>query len=84
MSYGHRYRHGYPKLSGFVESAVNQVVSKLFVKKQQKAWSDRNVDDLHQVRAALLNDEFCECFVHWYPSIAVNDTTIFVIPLASA
>ena len=78
VNYGDRYRHGDPISTGFVESAVNQVVSKRFVKKQQMAWSDRNAHDLLQVRTAVLNDELRERFEHWYPSIAANDTTTIV------
>ena len=78
VNYGDRYRHGDPISTGFVESAVNQVVSKRFVKKQQMAWSDRNAHDLLQVRTAVLNDELRERFEHWYPSIVANDTTIIV------
>jgi hypothetical protein len=33
-----RHRHGEPIATGFVESAVNQVVSKRLVKKQQMRW----------------------------------------------
>ncbi|WP_376790718.1 hypothetical protein [Cupriavidus sp. Agwp_2] len=42
VNYGDRYRHGEPIASGFVESAVNQVVSKRFVKRQQMAWNTRS------------------------------------------
>ena len=35
VNYGDRFRHGEPIATGFVESAVNQVVAKRFVKKQQ-------------------------------------------------
>ena len=35
VNYGDRYRHGEPITSSFVESAVNQLVSKRFVKRQQ-------------------------------------------------
>jgi hypothetical protein len=38
VNYGDRYRQGEPNTSSFVESAVNQVVSKRFVKRQQMAW----------------------------------------------
>ena len=39
VNYGDRFRHGEPIATGFVESAVNQVVAKRFVKKQQMRWS---------------------------------------------
>jgi hypothetical protein len=40
-NYGERYRNGERIASGFVESAVNQVVSKRMVKRQQMGWSQR-------------------------------------------
>jgi hypothetical protein len=40
-NYGERYRNGEPISTGFVESAVNQVVSKRMAKKQQMQWSQR-------------------------------------------
>jgi len=36
---GERYRNGEPIATGFVESTVNEVVSKRFCKKQQMQWS---------------------------------------------
>ena len=38
-NYGERYRNGEPIATGFVESTVNEVVSKRFCKKQQMQWS---------------------------------------------
>jgi hypothetical protein len=38
-NYADRHRHGEPIASDFVESAVNQVVSKRLVKKQQMRWT---------------------------------------------
>jgi hypothetical protein len=38
-NYGERYRQGKTIATSFVESAVNQVVSKRFVKKQQMRWT---------------------------------------------
>ena len=40
-NYGDRYRHGETISTGFVESTVNQVVSKRFVKKQQMRWTEQ-------------------------------------------
>src|SRR5712691_7176121 len=40
-NYGERYRNGEAIATGFVESTVNQVVSKRFGKKQQMQWSKR-------------------------------------------
>lgn len=75
VNYGDRYRHGDPISTGFVESAVNQVVSKRFVKKQQMAWADQNAHDLLQIRTAALNDELRDRFEQWYPSMAANEAT---------
>jgi hypothetical protein len=38
-NYGERYRQGKTISTAFVESAVNQVISKRFVKRQQMRWS---------------------------------------------
>ncbi len=40
-NYGERYRNGERIASGFVESAVNQVMSKRMAKHQQMQWSQR-------------------------------------------
>src|SRR5881227_841317 len=40
-NYGERYRQRNAISTGFTESAVNQVVSKRMVKKQQMRWSER-------------------------------------------
>jgi|TARA_B110000114_G_C14877193_1_gene311229 hypothetical protein len=40
-NYGDRYRNGERIATGFVESTVNQVISKRFVKKQQMRWTER-------------------------------------------
>lgn len=40
-NYGERYRNGERIATGFVESAVNQVISKRMVKHQQMGWSQR-------------------------------------------
>ena len=70
VNYGDRYRHGEPIASGFVESAVNQVVSRRFVKRQQMAWRPRHAHNLLQIRTAVLNDQFRSHVERWYPSIA--------------
>jgi hypothetical protein len=47
-NYGERYRKGERISTGFVESAVNQVISKRFVKKQQMRWTPRGAHLLLQ------------------------------------
>jgi hypothetical protein len=56
-NYADRHRHGEPIATGFVESAVNQVVSKRMVKKQQMRWTPTGAHQLLQVRARVLNKQ---------------------------
>ena len=49
-NYRERYRNGERIPSSFVESAVNQVVSKRMVKHQQMQWSQRGAHLLLQIR----------------------------------
>jgi hypothetical protein len=66
-NYGERYRAGEAISNAFVESAVNQVVSKRMVKKQQMRWSQRGAHLLLQVRTRVLNDDLADAFRRWYP-----------------
>ena len=67
-NYGERYRNGERIVSGFVESAVNQVVSKRMVKRQQMGWSQRGAHLLLQIRTRVLNEEWENTFRRWYPA----------------
>jgi hypothetical protein len=67
-NYGERYRNGERIASGFVESAVNQVVSKRMVKRQQMGWSQRGAHLLLQIRTRVLNEEWENTFRKWYPA----------------
>jgi len=53
--------------TGFVESAINQVVSKRMAKKQQMQWTQRGAHFLLQVRNRVLNEEWGDAFRRWYP-----------------
>ena len=75
-NYGERYRNGEVISSAFVESAVNQVVSKRMVKKQQVRWAPKSAHLLLQVRTRVLNDELGAIFKRWYPAfVAPRDST---------
>ena len=74
-SYGDRYWHGEKISTAFAESAVNQVVSKRMVKKQQMRWSESGAHNLLQVRTKVLNDELRETFVRWYPGMETEQET---------
>jgi hypothetical protein len=71
-NYGERYRNGERISSSFVESTVNQVISKRFVKKQQMRWTPEGSHLLIQVRTQVLNDEWVSKFQQWYPGFRVN------------
>src|SRR6266852_5998641 len=62
-----RYRNGEKIASGFVESAINQVVSKRMVKKQQMGWSQQGAHLLLQIRTRVLDEEWENTFRRWYP-----------------
>ena len=70
VNYGARYRKGLPISSSIAESAVNQVVSKRMVRKQQMRWAPKSAHSLLQVRARLLNHELGEIFQRWYPRLS--------------
>ncbi len=67
-NYGERFRAGETISSAFVESTVDQVVSKRMVKKQQMRWSRRGAHLLLQVRTRELNGELRQVFKGWYPA----------------
>jgi len=67
INYSDRYRHGEIISSAFVESTVNELISKRMVKKQQMRWTKQGAHLLLQVRIKMLNDELDGCFSHWYP-----------------
>ena len=67
-NYGERYRNGERISTGFVESAVNQVISKRFAKKQQMRWTPRGAHLLLQTRTKVLNGDLEDTFRRWYPA----------------
>ena len=71
-NYGERYRNGEPIATGFVESTVNEVVSKRFCKKQQMAWSKEGAHLLLQTRVRTLNGELTGIFKGWYPDLDIK------------
>lgn len=66
-NFGERRRQGETISTAFVESTINQVVSRRFVKKQQMIWTQRGAHLLLQTRTKVLNDELDETFRRWYP-----------------
>jgi hypothetical protein len=69
-NFGERYRQGERISTAFVESTINQVVSRRFVKKQQMQWTLRGAHLLLQTRTKVLNNELEAVFRRWYPQFA--------------
>ena len=72
-NYGERYRYGERISTGFVESTVNQVISRRFCKKQQMQWTKRGAHLLLQTRVKTLNQELGAMFQRWYPDLQLDE-----------
>src|SRR5258706_5809473 len=59
-------RHGETISTAFVESAINQVLTKRFVKRQQMRWTERGAHLLLQVRTKVLNEDWRSTLSRWY------------------
>ena len=55
--------------TAFVESTVNYVMSKRFVKKRQMRWTQRGAHLLLQTRVQVLNDNLRKTFGRWFPGM---------------
>ena len=75
-NYGQRYRNGETISTAFVESTVNYVISKRFVKKQSMQWTKRGAHLLLQTRVKTLNNELASTFRHWYPDFRVEEPAL--------
>ena len=73
-NYGNRYRHKETISTAFVESTVNYVVSKRFVKKQQMRWTQRGAHLLLQTRVQVLNGDLRKSFCRWFPKLKSDET----------
>ena len=67
VDYSERQRYGERVSTGFVESAVNQVLAKRMVKWQQMQWTKKGAHLLVQARTKVLNEEWEDCFRQQYP-----------------
>lgn len=71
VNYGERYRNNETITTAFVESAVNQIISKRFSKKQQMQWTKEGAH-LLQIRTKVLDDELETVFKGWYPGFQTS------------
>jgi hypothetical protein len=83
INYGERYRNGDRISTGFVESTINQVVSKRMVKKQQMQWTPRGAHLLLQVRTQVLNEDLDKTFRQWYPHFRLTNPSSAPLPMAA-
>ena len=74
-NFGERRHQGETISTAFVESTINQVVSKRFVKKQQMQWTLRGAHLLLQTRTKVLNEDLDEVIRHWYPKFRPQPQT---------
>ena len=72
INYGERFRAGERISSCVAEAAVNAVISKRFVKRQQMQWTPRGAHLLLQTRTRALDGTLRPLFERWYPGLA-ND-----------
>jgi hypothetical protein len=68
-NYGDRYRYGEMISTAFVESTVNELISKRMVKKQQMRWTKEGAHLLLQTRVKTLDGDLRDKFVEWYPGM---------------
>jgi len=71
-NFGERRRQRETIRTAFVESTINQVGSRRFVKKQQMQWTLRGAHFLLQTRTKVLNNELDEVFRRWYPKFRLQ------------
>ena len=69
VNYAERYRCGERISTGFVESTINQVIAKRFVKKQQMRWTEHGAHLLLQIRVNVLNKDLHKAFQRWHPGL---------------
>jgi hypothetical protein len=70
--YGQRWRNEEAIATGFVESAVNQIVSKRFSKKQQMQWTKEDAHLVLQMRTRVLDERLEDTFRDWYPDFRIK------------
>ena len=80
VNYGARYRRGEPISTAFVESAINEIVARRMIKKQQMRWNRWTVQPFLDVRVAILDGTLEASFRRCYPEFSpAND----IAPIAN-
>ena len=68
VNYGERFRAGERISTGFVESAVNQIIDKRFDKRQSMRWTPKGAHLLLQTRTHVLNGNLDDLLRRRYPA----------------
>ena len=68
IDYGDRHRAGERISTGFIESAINQIVAKRFSKRQSMRWTQPGAHLLLQTRTRVLNGELEDVFRRRWPA----------------
>ena len=72
VNYGRRRHDRQPISTAFVESAVNEILSKRMIKKQQMRWNRWTVQPFLDARVAVLNETLAGSFKRLYPNFQPN------------
>jgi hypothetical protein len=75
VNYGERFRAAERISTGFVESAVNQVVDKRFDKRQSMRWTPRGAHLLLQTRTRVFNGDLDQLIRRRYPAFRKPEGT---------
>jgi hypothetical protein len=73
VNYASRRRHGEPISTAFVQSAVNEIVARRMIKKQQMRWNRWTVQPFLDVRVAVLNGTLLRSFRKVFPNFRLAD-----------
>lgn len=73
VNYGRRRHDGLPISTAFVESAVNEILSKRMINKQQMRWNRWTVQPFLNVRIAVLNNTLGGSFRRAYPAFQADN-----------
>jgi hypothetical protein len=77
VNYGERFRAGERISTGFVESAINQIVDTRCDKRQSMRWTLRGAHLLLQTRTRVLNGDLDQLISHRYPAFRKPQPTDF-------
>jgi hypothetical protein len=81
--YGARWRANQIISTAFIESLVNSLLAKRFVKKQSMQWTPNGAHLLLQIRTRILNNDLAATFGTWYPDFSITDHAVHQHTLAA-